>query len=215
MALGTYSGLQAAIAGWLHRADLTTQIVDFITLAEARIARKLRYNISTAAISITSQTTTLATAIGTSKTISELRSIVLSTGNPSLDTPIRIVTPEVLADVRAIEGNQTGRPRWGAIYGGVLDVTPAPDTTYTANLIFFDGLTPLSTTNTTNEQLAIAPDAYLYGALLEAEGFLENDERVPIWKDRFEEGINDLHIWRDNQEFGASLRPGRLPRVFG
>lgn len=34
--------LQAAIAGWLARSDLTASIPDFIQLGEARINRELR-----------------------------------------------------------------------------------------------------------------------------------------------------------------------------
>ena len=39
---GTYTGLQASIAGWLHRTDLAAVIPDLVALAEARIARDLR-----------------------------------------------------------------------------------------------------------------------------------------------------------------------------
>ena len=35
MALSSYSDLKASVASWLHRDDLTTQIPDFICLAEA------------------------------------------------------------------------------------------------------------------------------------------------------------------------------------
>ena len=38
MALTTYTELKAAIADWLNRSDLTSQIPDFITLAEAEMA---------------------------------------------------------------------------------------------------------------------------------------------------------------------------------
>src|SRR4051794_31417082 len=41
MALATYSDLQASIANWLHRSDLTLQIPDFISLAESRLNRLL------------------------------------------------------------------------------------------------------------------------------------------------------------------------------
>ena len=41
MAITTYSELQTAIANFLARGDLTTQIPDFITLAEARMSREL------------------------------------------------------------------------------------------------------------------------------------------------------------------------------
>lgn len=37
-----YADLQAAIANWLARADLTDQIPTFIALAEARLNRDLR-----------------------------------------------------------------------------------------------------------------------------------------------------------------------------
>ena len=41
MALSTYTELKAAIADYLDRSDLTSQIVDFITLAEAEFNRTL------------------------------------------------------------------------------------------------------------------------------------------------------------------------------
>jgi hypothetical protein len=38
---GSYAGLQASIADFLNRGDLSTVIPDFITLAEAQMARRL------------------------------------------------------------------------------------------------------------------------------------------------------------------------------
>lgn len=42
MALDTYANLQTAIANFLARDDLTTEIVDFIKLTEADFNRRLR-----------------------------------------------------------------------------------------------------------------------------------------------------------------------------
>ena len=42
MALATYSDLKTTIANYLARSDLTSQIPDFITLAENRLRRELR-----------------------------------------------------------------------------------------------------------------------------------------------------------------------------
>ena len=42
MALTTYAGLKSAIASFMHRTDLTTQIPDFVALAEADISRDVR-----------------------------------------------------------------------------------------------------------------------------------------------------------------------------
>jgi hypothetical protein len=42
MGLSTYSDLKTTIASYLGRSDLTTQIPDFIRLAEDRLRRELR-----------------------------------------------------------------------------------------------------------------------------------------------------------------------------
>src|SRR5258705_11306601 len=42
MSITSYSELQASIAGWLKRTNLTARIPDFITLAEATLNRQLR-----------------------------------------------------------------------------------------------------------------------------------------------------------------------------
>jgi len=42
MSFTSYSDLQTTIAGYLARTDLTTQIPDFIRLAETRLRRDLR-----------------------------------------------------------------------------------------------------------------------------------------------------------------------------
>lgn len=42
MALANYTDLQASVAGWLYRSDLTAVIPDFIALAEADIRTDLR-----------------------------------------------------------------------------------------------------------------------------------------------------------------------------
>lgn len=42
MSLSTYTELQAAVADWLNRSDLTARIPDFIALAEEKFDRRLR-----------------------------------------------------------------------------------------------------------------------------------------------------------------------------
>src|SRR5574343_801970 len=56
MALSPYTDLQAAIADWLHRDDLTARIPDFIALAEAdmQVRAKLSQWDTEATVSLTS-----------------------------------------------------------------------------------------------------------------------------------------------------------------
>jgi hypothetical protein len=60
-----------------------------------------------------------------------------------------------------------------------------------------------------------APDIYLYGALAEAAPYLEHDERLPVWKALFTDALASLDNVRSREETNASIRPGRLPVVFG
>jgi hypothetical protein len=209
MALDTYAHLQTAIADWLNRSDLTTQIPDFITLCEAEIKRRLRRTSVRDTIDIDD------VAIDPPSDLAELRSIHLVSGSPSQDVPLRVCTPETLAERAARSAGAAGRPSDVAIIAGQLVFAPAPDQLYTAEIVYFASLDPLTTTNPTNDVLDEAPDAYLFGALLQAEPYLEHDERIPTWQSKFDKAIDQLNDVRDREEHNASLQPIRLPVVFG
>jgi hypothetical protein len=207
MDLTTYTGLQAAIADYLNRTDLTNQIPGFIQLAEAQIARDLRRTTVRATISLASANVTMPA------TLKELRSIRLVTASPTQDTPIRIVTPDMLAERRAGR-TATGRPRYACIVGSDLLLVPAPDQAYSAEITYFQKLIPLSGGNPSNAVLVEGPDAYLFGALKEAAPFMQHDERIAVWEAKFDDALASMQRARANEEQGASLRPARLPRVF-
>jgi len=44
------------------------------------------------------------------------------------------------------------------------------------------------------------PEVLLYGALLEAEPFIKDDPRIPVWKDFFADAIQTLKDEQDNAE---------------
>ncbi len=204
MALDSYAALKTAIADWLNRSDLTTVIPDFITLAEAEIKRRLRRTSIKDEIDVDDVEVDLPT------NLAELRSIRLITGSPSQDVPLRRCTPEMLNERKAREG-ATGRPTDFAIVAGKLNVAPEPDATYTAEIVYFESVDPLSTSNTANSILDEAPDAYLFGSLMQAEPYLEHDERIATWKAKFDAAIDQLNDVRDREEQSASLGAIRLP----
>jgi len=65
----------------------------------------------------------------------------------------------------------------------------------------------LSDANTTEAMLTNNPDVYLYGALLEAEPFLMNDQRVQLWSTALREAINEIQL-QDNRDrhSGSAMR---------
>lgn len=208
MALDTYANLQVAVADWLNRTDLTTQIVDFIGLAEAEMKRRLRRTSVRGTLTISAEAVTIPAGLA------QLRSISLVSGSPSQDAPLRMCTPEMLAERKARSAGVAGRPTDVAIMGNAFVFAPPPDATYTANIFYYAQLTPLSVTNTTNTILTEAPDAYLFGALLQAEPFLEHDDRLALWQSKFDNAIEQLNNVRDLEEHTASIQAVRLPVVF-
>ena len=77
----------------------------------------------------------------------------------------------------------------------------------TMEMLFYKKISSLSPTNTTETMLTENPDIYLYGALLEAEPFIMNDERVPLWMQGFSQAVADLQE-QDNKDrhSGSALR---------
>lgn len=204
-----YTALQAQIAAWLDRTDVTAQIPDFIALAEAEMKRRLRRSSTRATITISAEETSLP------DDVAELRSLHLTTGIPTVDRPMRNCTYAMLATSRAKHRGETGRPVDFAMMGQTLIVSPAPDQTYTASIYYYRQLTPLADTPT-NTILSEAPDAYLYGALLQAAPFLEHDIRIPTWQVKFKNAIEQLNQQAQSEDLGAhSMKAARLPMTFG
>jgi hypothetical protein len=48
------------------------------------------------------------------------------------------------------------------------------------------------------------PDLYLYGSLLEAEPFLMNDARIPIWANAFRQSMADLQEQDDKDSHSGN-----------
>ena len=74
-------------------------------------------------------------------------------------------------------------------------------------MLFYKKFDSLSVTNTTNWLITNAPDIYLYGSMLEAEPFIMNDERVPLWATALERAVTDMQE-QDNKDrhSGSALR---------
>lgn len=61
-------------------------------------------------------------------------------------------------------------------------IAPTPDLNYPCEISYFERPVPLSDVNQTNWTTQYAPQLLLYAALLEAQPFLKNDERVQTFQ---------------------------------
>ena len=200
MAIGTYAELQIAVANRLDRDDLTDRIPEFITLAEARMNRMLRLR--------------LMENKYTASTVAAQRNYALPTGyvqmrnfqiNVTPVRPLQYVTPEVYD--RIWGGSSSGTPEVYTIIANEIQLGPKPDSIMTMEMLFYKRVTALSGSNTTEQMLTENPDIYLYGALMEAEPFIMNDERRGLWAQGFAQAVQALQE-QDNKDrhSGSALR---------
>ena len=189
MALSTFTELKDAVADWLDRSDLTARIPDFITLAETRINRELRIRpMEVRSVAYTSSGQKYFNLPGG---YLQMRNIQLNT-NPT--TPLEYITPEMLD--RLYGSNTTGKPRAYTLIGDEIQLSPIPDAAYEIEMAFYENITSLgdgtSGTVTYNWLTQNAPDILLYGSLMEAEPFIKNDERIPVWLNGYSNAIDKL-----------------------
>lgn len=183
MSIGTYAELQSAVASWLDRSDLSARIPEFIALAEARIARKLRIREMETESDVTLVAGTRTAAVPTG--FREVRRIYI---NSSPVRELKYMTPQdYWARYTSVN---SGRPVVFTVEGANFLFGPIPDSGYTAKVQHYKALDALS--STAHGVFTANPDVYLYGSLLAAEPFLKNDKRVGLWKAMFDEGLTEL-----------------------
>lgn len=174
MALNTYSALKTSIGSWLNRADLTDQIPDFIAMAEARFNREIRVN------SMLQRDVTTATNDFLALPNDWLQHSSLVVTSPSdHGVALDYITPEEFNDRR--KHVLPGIPSAYTIINNTILLLPAPSSNASLELTYYRKIPALSDSNTTNWLLQRSPDLYLYGSLMNAEPYLMNDERVPLW----------------------------------
>jgi hypothetical protein len=190
MALTTYAELKTSIGDWLNRSDLTSVIPDFISLAEAQIERTLRARqmIVRANASFDAQYGAVPSDF------LEAKSLKLTSTNPQ--TPLSFLSIDAL-DAEMTKYTASGKPRFFGVVGGQLRIVPTPDATYTTELTYYAKLSKLSTSNTNNWLLTSSPDIYLYGSLLQAAPYLQDDARIQTWATLYERALNDLQTADD------------------
>jgi hypothetical protein len=202
MAIATYSDLQTSVANWLKRSDLTSIIPDFITLAEARIARdlRLRRQVTNTALSTVAGTQTVTLP----SDFLEMENITLTNTTPP--AALSVVTPEIM-DRKFPSGYANGQPVVYTIVGDAIQLGPTPDAVYTVSLDYYQRFAALSTTPT-NWLLTNHPGVYLFGALAEGAPYLMEDERTPLWDTKYRAEVAALQ-----QADDAALRSGSAMRV--
>ena len=201
MAITTYAELKTAIANWLNRDDLTSVIPDFISLAEARIARDLRH---------WKQEKRVTTDVderyeNLPNDFIEIRQIQHTAGGAI--SSISSVEMEKLRGVSDV----AGKPKYARLTADQIEFYPTPDTSYNISMLYYGRIPALSDAEPDNWLLRDAPDVFLYGALLQSAPYLVDDARVQVWAGLYQSGIEALNVENEKARVSGPLSMG-VPR---
>lgn len=200
MPITTYAELQAAVADWVERGDLTARLPTFVANFEAKVNRWLRERRMEA--QDTASVDTRLTALPAD--FAEAITVQARTGAETAWSKLEPAAADVLASYDADLG-AVGRPRFYAVLGGQLMLHPTPDQAYTVQLTYFEKLPGLSDANTSNWLLAAAPDVYLDGALAGFHEFDQNWDAANRYLQKAEGGLAEIR--------SAQRRPAGKLRV--
>jgi hypothetical protein len=212
MAIANYTDLVAAIAEWLARDDLTARIPDFVTLAEAKFNRLLEHPRMETRATLTVDTgATDPEFLDLPTDFQTMRSARLSgvTGKPRLG----FMTQTQMDDYRYSIDNVSGQPVYFSVSGDQIELAPTPNEDYDVQLVYRANIPALTASNTTNWLLTLAPDLYLYGSLLEASPYIQNDDRLAIWGTALQQVLEQLNNHGDRQSFNSGPSTITLPGV--
>lgn len=202
MALTSFAELIDGIRDWLGRANDTSNLPtsrmgDLVAMAEAEIYDRLRVREmeASAALTVDAQTVALPTDYV------ETRRLYLDDARDDLPLVFR-APPQFWREVRL--PTTTGRPRIYTIEGSDILFGPAPDATYTGRLLYYKRFAGLA--SEVNTIFTARPHLYLYGALAHAAPFVDDDERIGVWRGQFEAAISQAQSASDRGSYsGAPL----------
>lgn len=183
----TYDSLVEDIQSYLERSDAATlaKIPQFIMLAEQIIASEIKFlgNLVVVGSSMVLGEATIAKPARWRKTVS------MNVTVAGKRQPIFLRTYEYLREYWP-NASSTDVPLFFCDYDYEhWLVAPTPADAYSYEVLYYERNQPLDSSNQTNWFTQYAPQALLYGSLLQAMPFLKNDERIPMWQGQYDKII--------------------------
>lgn len=196
-----YTNLITTVGDYLERDDLIEKIPLFIMLAERKSSRILKAQL--AQIAVTSQLTQNSPVVVKPQRWVETISFTIQTEDGVVVLRERV--RELLQSMYPVTAD-TATPKYYAEWQeNYFYLGPTPDQAYDFELMMYQQPPSLGEAQQTNYLTDNAPDLLLYSTLLEAEGYLKNDERLPVWKAARDEIIDqymglDMRRQSDRQQ---------------
>ena len=189
-----YASLQTAVTEYLARDQdsvLIARIPAFIQLAEAKFNRQLfMRQMEQRASALVDTASSEPEFISLPADFQSMRRVRLSsvTGKPCLE----FKSGTQMDEYRFCTQDVATQPRYFTLFGNEIELAPTPDAAYTIEMVYRQSIPPLAL-NTSNWLLTLAPDLYLYGALLESAPYIKEDSRIQTWGLGLNAALGDLN----------------------
>ena len=188
----TYDSLVENIQSYLERSDTATldKIPLFIMLAEQVIASEIKFlgnlTVNTSAM--------VATQAIIDKPARWHKTVSMNITVAGKRFPVLLRKYEYLREYWP-NASSTGVPKFYCDYDYThWLVAPTPTSAYSFEVLYYERVQPLDSSNQTNWFTIYAPQALLYGSLLQAMPFLKNDERMGMWQQQYDLIIQTLKV---------------------
>jgi hypothetical protein len=181
----TYDSLVLNVQQYMERndADFIAQIPNLIALAESSIAAELKTYLQLIVVesNLAQNQTVLNKPARWRKTVSMKVN----------GAPVLMRSQDYIAQYLSESDN--GQPIYYAEYDyNNWNFAPAPDQNYPVEIIYYAEIQPLDQVNQQNLWTAIAPQAMLYGTLLQAQGYLKALDKLQMWKGYYTDALAAL-----------------------
>jgi hypothetical protein len=185
----TYDDLTSTVLQYLERKDaaVVNAIPTFISLAEFEIAQEIK---TLGQLQVV-ESTMLPSNPVLQKPARWRKTVSMNVSVGGKRQPVYLRKYEYLKNYWP-DDTQTDVP----LYYADTDwdhwfLAPTPAQAYSFEVLYYERIAPLSSTNQTNWLTQNAPNAMLFGTLLQAMPFLKNDQRT-IFQQKYTEALQSL-----------------------
>lgn len=197
----SYTSLKTAVGDWLARSDLTASIPGFIQNWEEAFYRQPRNfgRFMEASFAGTIASDVLAVP---ADYLGLKYAYVNTTPAARLD---RVSLNQLYGAYP--RNNTTGLPRWIARDLETFVFGPEPDSTYDIAGVYYakpDLLRDAADDAADHWLIVNAPDLVLYGSLLAATPYLQNDKRIPTWQAMYGQALQDYRDYNKEEDRSGS-----------
>ena len=171
----TYDSLIADTIAYMERNDpqFVAQIPSLISLAESAIAAELKTYLQLTVV----EATILENQVILAKPARWRKTVSMKTNGK----PMLMRSQDYIAQYQS--ESDPSVPLYYAEYDyNNWAFAPAPDQDYPVEIIYYSEIQPLDESNQQNLFTREAPQAMLFGTLLQAQGYLKALDKLPVWK---------------------------------